>query len=681
MRYGRLLLFFVVGLCATFPAFVAAAANPALDALAQGSVVQFSWKEAVSEPFTFDVTINTSDKALNFAQVVGQPLTIGVAPGRTVSGMVESIEQVDHATAQGQYRLHLTPALNRLKFRSTSRTFYNLNTIQVVTAVLKEAGVQNVELRMAANPPVNEMTVQYQETDFSFVSRLLEEAGIHYHFEPSPTGEKVVLSDGNTGFPVLPAGKLVFATATNPAVVSFTRGQSLHSGQVQAGDYNWKTPTLDLTASAQAQIFGDLTERLFPAGIDTKVEAQAQANVRLASRLAEAQSCRGESTYPQLQAGHRVVLVGHPRADFNQEYVVTVVEHQRAGKEYRNAFRCLPAQIAYRPSSITPQPMISGVVSGIVVGPQGETKHVDQFGRVRVRFPWRSPGHSNQIELGDGGFVRVAQIATGVGSTAMWLPDVGDEVAIAFEHGDPRRPVVIGSLYNGKDVPPVALPENKHLSILRSQSAGGVKSELVYDGTPGNERLLIQSSQNVLTLAAGGVTLHGPSVAISATGDLVQRAGRALVVEAGADLSMKSGQNLSVTSQKDALVSVAGNIQLNSGGALQATVGSNAVLTVGGSLVMDSGKDLLLRTGQNFLLQSARAARLTAGEDTTIQTGKSLVANAGAMFQFVAAQTGTIQAGRGLAIRSDGNLDILGQDIAVKASGNLVTKGSKITQN
>jgi type VI secretion system secreted protein VgrG len=523
--------------------------------------------------------------------------------------------------------------------------------------------------------------VQYQETDFSFVSRLLEEAGIHYHFEPSPTGEKLVLSDGNAGFALLAIEKLVFAPAATPAVVSFSRGQSLHSGQVQAGDYNWKTPAADLTGSAQAPVFADLTERVFPAGIETKAEAQVQANLRLAARIAESQSCRGDSTYPQLQAGQRFILANHPRVDFNQEYVVTAVEHQRAGKEYRNTFRCIPAQIAYRPPSVTLQPVVSGVVSGLVVGPQGETKHVDQFGRVRVRFPWRSPGHSNQTELGDSGFVRVAQIATGVGSAAMWLPDVGDEVAIAFEHGDPRRPVVIGSLYNGKDVPPVALPANKHLSILRSQSAGGVKSELVYDGTPGNERLLIQSSQNVLTLAAGGVTLHGPSVAISATGDLVQRAGRALAVEAGADLSMKSGQNLSVTSQKDALVSVAGNIQLNSGGALQATVGSNAALTIGGSLVMDSGRDLSLRTGQNFLLQSARAARLTAGEDTMIQTGKSLVANAGAMFQFVAAQTGTIQAARGLTIRSDGNLEILGQDIALQASRNLVTKGSKITQN
>ena len=649
MWHDRCLPLLFAGLCAVLPVVSHAAGNPALDTLAQGTVVQFSGKEAVSEPFVFELTLAANDKTINFALVVGQPFTMAVASGRIVSGMIERIEQLESPTVQGHYRLRLVPSLNRLKYRSTSRTFYGMTTIDVVKALLTEAGVTNVEFRVTAAPPARELTVQYQESDFTFISRLLEEAGIHYHFEPSPNGDKVVFSDGNTGFPFLPSGKLVFATASIPAVSSFNRGQSLHSGQVQAGDYNWKTPAADLTAGAQSPFYGDLTERIFPAGVETKTDAQAQANIRLAARIADEQQCRGESSYPQLQAGQRIFLAGHPRADFNQEYVIMAVDHQRTAKEYRNTFRCLPVQIVFRPLPVTPQPVVSGVVSGIVIGPPGETKHVDQFGRVRIRFPWRSPAHSTQTDPGDSGFVRVSQIATGVGSTALWLPDVGDEVAIAFEHGDPNRPVIIGSLYNGKDMPPVPLPANKHLSILRTQAANGQKTETVYDATVGSERLVLQSGSQILTLGTNGITVQGSSLNLAA-----------------GTVSVQAQTQLSLTA----------------GAVLHVQAGADLVEQVGRNLMVEVEKDMLFKTAQNFTLTSQRNAQFTVGDDAVIVTGKSLVTQSGTLFKFVAAQTGTIQVGDGLlTIQRDGNIEIAGSNVAVKSRGNLVMKGSKITQN
>ncbi|MDO8357565.1 MAG: phage baseplate assembly protein V, partial [Nitrospirota bacterium] len=263
-----------------------------------------------------------------------------------------------------------------------------------------------------------------------------------------------------------------------------------------------------------------------------------------------------------------------------------------------------------------------------------ETKHVDQFGRVRIRFPWRNPSHSTQTDPGDSGFVRVAQIATGVGSAALWLPDIGDEVAIAFEHGDPNRPVIIGSLYNGKDMPPVGLPANKHLSLLRAQSSSGQKAEIIFDATAGHERLVLESGAQMLTLGTSGLTMAGSSVALSS--------GTSLQLQAGADLVQQVGRNM----------------------------------------VVEAGKDMLLKAGQNFALTSQRNAQFTVGDNAVIVTGKSLTTQSGAMLKFVAADTGTIQVGQGLlTIQRDGNIEIAGSNIAVKSSGNLVMKGSKITQN
>lgn len=662
MRLGMSGFVLGIGLCMVVPPHAGAAGNPTIDALSQGAVVQFIGKEAVSVPFSFEVTIATKDKGLNVGLAIGQPITLTVAPGRTVSGMVEGLEQFDNAAAQGLYRLRLTSSLERLQYRSASRTFYSMDAVQIAMGVLKEAGVANVETRIGTVLPRKELAIQYRETDLAFVSRLLEEAGIHYHVE---AGDRLVLSDANAGFPG--GMPLVFnpAPGAGPAVLSFTRGQALHSGQVQAGDYNWKTPTVDQTGVAQAVVFSDLTDHLFPAGIDSKPEAQMQSAIRLAAHVAEAQICRGESTIPQLQAGQRVKLQAHPRADFNQDYVILAVEHQQ-GKDYRNSFRCLPAQVAYRPVPLTAKPIVAGVVPGIVVGPPGETKFVDQYGRVKVRFPWRALQHSTVGEQGDAGFVRVGQIAAGVGSAALWLPEVGDEVLVAFEHGDPDRPVIVGSVYNGKDMPPVALPANQHVSLFRQRGANGVLTEVVLDGAPGAERLFLQ----------------GQSVSVTSGGDLLERAGRTMVVEAASDLSIKTGQSLSVLTQKDATVTIAGNTQWAIGGDAQWTVGKSLQQTVGLNHVMDIGKDLSIRAGQNYVLQIQRLVRLTAGDDAMLQVGKSLVVNAGAMFQFVAAQTGTLQVGDSfIGMKRDGSIDIFGKDVDVKSSGNLTLKGSKITQN
>lgn len=664
MRRLALLLVLTVAPAIGVAADGQAAGNPVVEALTKGSVVQFTGKEGISTPFEFDITVATGDKTLNVGMAVGQPIAIGVAAGRVVSGMVERAEQVDGPGSPGLYRLHLVPSAGRLKYRATSRTFYDKRVTDIVSQLLEEAGVANVELRVAVSQPVEPLIVQYQESDFQLLSRLLEGAGLHYHAEAGPAGDKFVIGDTNAAFPPSGPGAVTFGGG-GQAITSFSRGQALHSGLVQTGDYNWQTPAADLSMAAQAPVFGDLAERIFPAGVETKPEAQLAANARLAARVAEGQVCSGESTSPHLQAGTKVLLSGHPRADFNQEYVITAVEHQRTGKEYRNTFRCLPSQVLFRPLPSTPIPVVAGVVSGIVVGPPGETKFVDQYGRVKVRFPWRSPVHSNQNDPGDAGFVRVAQIATGAGATAMWLPDVGEEVLVAFEYGDPRRPVVVGSVYNAKDMPPVALPANKHLSILRQQTPGGGRTDLVFDGTPGNERLSIQS----------------PSMALVSAGDYVQRTGRAVVIEAATDVTVRTGQNLTVTSGGNLQTTVGGSWQTSIGTDVQWSVGRNMQTTVGSNAVLETGKDLSIRAGQHLQLQSARTTRLTVGDDALIQVGKSLVTNVGTMFQFVAAQTGTIQTARGLAIRSGGDIEILGDDISIKSSGNLTMKGSKITQN
>ena len=496
-----------------------AATNPDLAALLQAKVVQFTGTEHISRPFAFDIEITVPNPALKFTNIVGQPLQLTVAPGRVVAGMVENLEQLGATRRQGRYRVRIVPTLNRLAYRITSRTFAEMNSVQIVSSLLNDAGIPGLETRIGSSVSPQEISVQYQESELAFFSRLLENEGIHYHFELSGSGVKTVLGDSNNAFPVLSPGTLVFSAKKAPAITSFSRGLSLRSGKIQAGDFNWKTPQVNLTATAQSPLFRDLVEGVFPAPVNTLQDSQKFSAIRLGARVTEGQSCGGKSRYTHMQAGYRFLLSGHPRKEFNQEYVITGVEHQGTPKDYHNSFTCLPSNFVFRPSPLTPQPKIAGVLSGIVVGPQGESKYVDEFGRVRVRFPWRNPGFSDSSEYGDSGWVRVAQIATGVGNTAMWLPEVGDEVVIAFEHGDLNHPVVIGSLYNASSPPPVPLPDNKTQTLVRSRSipGGNISLELLMEAQAGQEHLTLRAGSQFIQITPQGITASSTINSPSAT--------------------------------------------------------------------------------------------------------------------------------------------------------------------
>ena len=485
-----------------------AATNPDLVALAKGRVIKFTGTEHISQPYAYDLDVTTPNPALNFAKVVGQPLKLTVARRRAVAGIIERIEQLGVPGRSGTYRLRIVPAINRLAYRITSRTFPEMDTIDIVNALFDGANISGLEARVnnALSPQV--ISVQYQESELTYFSRLLEQDGIHYHFELSGPGVKTVLGDSNTAFPALAPNQLVFGAKKSPSITSFSRGLALHSGRTQSGNFNWKTPQVNLTKTAQSNLFPDLVEGIFPAPVNSPQESQRFSAMRLEARITEAQVCKGKSTYTHLQAGHRFVLAGHPRKNFNQSYVITGVEHHGTHKGYHNTFTCLPANLTFRPSPVTPQPKVAGILPGLVVGPQGETTHVDEFGRVRVRFPWRNPAFSDSSDFGDSGWVRVAQIATGTGNTAMWLPEIGDEVAIAFEHGDPRHPVIVGNLYNAKSLPPRPLPDNKTQSVLRSRSipGGKVPLELFIEAKAGQEHLTLRTGSQFIRISPKEIT-------------------------------------------------------------------------------------------------------------------------------------------------------------------------------
>jgi type VI secretion system secreted protein VgrG len=556
---------------------VGAATNAASAALEQGSVIRFSGREAISQPFEFEVDLASPEKALNFATVVGQTLSVRLAADHTVHGMAESIEQVGLSGNNALYRIRLVPTIVKLKGRTNSRTFYDKDPQEIVAQVLSEAGISAFEFRISGSHPVRELAVQYQESDFAFISRILEAEGIHYHFEFSGSGHKVVFGDANNHFPMLAGNKLAISATGKSAISQFSRGLALHPGRVDAGDYNWLAPKVDLTGIATVNLFQDLTEQVRPAGAKSKPEAQRVAQMRLAANIASAQNCGGDSGYTHLQAGSRFVLQGHYRADFNQEYVLVGVEHEGTPQGYRNSFRCLPANLVYRPQVSTPRPVIAGVVPAVVVGPSGEERFYDEYGRVKVVFPWQA-GYPATLSdpAGDAGWVRVAQIGGGMKSPvqAMFLPTIGAEVAVAFEHGDPDRPLVIGTLYTAIDMPPYDPNTQKYSSGFKSLPKGGVRySEIRLDSTTDAESVLLLNQAGVLNQ----IRLDGT------------KGREKLLISGGRDVNMR-GQNV---------LAIQGGNRLN--------------VTTAGDLLVQGDRAITLRSGKHFLTIGPRGISASTG--------------------------------------------------------------------
>ena len=213
--------------------------------------------------------------------------------------------------------------------------------------------------------------------------------------------------------------------------------------------------------------------------IDIKAQGEALARIRMQEIESISQVVSGTSSCRTMAAGYRFTLTGHDRQELNQTYVITDVRHEanvNSGKNadgvetYTNEFLAIPLSIPFRPLRLTPQPFVRGPETGVVVGPKGEEILVDEYGRVKVQFHWDRQGKSDE---NSSGWIRVVQPWAGKQWGTLFIPRVGDEVLIDFLHGDLRRPIVVGSLYNGEDRPPVSLPAGQTITTIKSSSTRG----------------------------------------------------------------------------------------------------------------------------------------------------------------------------------------------------------------
>lgn len=591
-------------------------------------------QEGLSEPFRFTLTLRSGNPGLDPADIVGQNIAITVqtpgGPKRYLHGLCSRFAHSGFDRDFATYEAQVEPRLSLLRLSQDRRIFQAQSVDAIVKSVLQQGQVA-FSAKLSQTYAALEYCVQYDESDFDFISRLMEQAGIFYYFTYAASGHTMVLADANSAFAdCANAASLRFfppSSDSQPldAVTRFEREKRLALKQATADDYDFQKPSTSLAGSHAASAgSGQFYE--FATGHASVSAGAARARVRVEADQVQSQILRGQSHAYALAAGTRFTLTDHFVSALNTAYVLQRVQHRARDDGYVSAFEAFPASVNFRPPLKTPLPRAHGCETARVVGPSGEEIWTDKFGRIKVQFPWDRQGKGDDQSST---WIRVAQSAAGNGFGALVLPRVGQEVVVSYLQGDPQRPLVTGCVYNGENAPPVDLPGAQTQTVLRTRSSK--------QGQAGNElRLEDKKDAELFYLHAQKDMSVEIENALSTT---LKKGGQTHVLEEGdRSLELKKGKE-SHTIKGTRTVYVGGDETHTSRAAFHHTVSGDYELKVDGKLTITVGGALTLKTSADGLLQTGTALTLKSGTDLNTQAGTNLSAKAGAkMLQQAAVQ-------------------------------------------
>jgi len=594
---------------------------------------------------------------------------------RPLDVLIGKIHQLPADATADRYQLILRPWLWWLTLASNNRVFQNLTTSDIVTTIFKAHGFTDFMLSLTGSYEPREYCVQYGESDFAFVSRLLEEEGIFWFLTHEEGKHTLVLADSNDAFPPIPNGPKVPYLGQEIGVRELHGIRSAQyclqavAGTYSATDYEFTTPTTSLYSQAQADA-GQRAQYEHPGGYTAKARGDALTKQRVDGLRSQEKRLIGESDCRWLVPGHWFTLTGHYDAALNIDWVLTSVTHEADHERYRNRFEAIPKATAYRPARNTPKPRMH-TQTAKVVGKAGEEIWTDQYGRIKIQFPWDLEGKNDEASSC---WVRVVLPWSGKGFGMQFIPRIGQEVIVTFIDGDPDRPLVTGCVYNGDNALPYALPDNQTQSGIKTNSSkgGGGFNELRFEDKKDAEEVFLQAQKdmkvNVLNDSTATVghdetlTVQNARTRTVKEGDetiTLEKGKRSVTIQTGSDtLDVKDTRTVKVGA--DQTHSTGGNYSHQVSGNFELTVDGNLTIKVSGTLTLQSGGSLTLKTDADLAAQAGTSLTSKAGTSLTNQAGTSLTNKAGTTLTNDAGVSLTSKAGAEQTVDGGGMLTLKG---------------------
>ncbi len=661
-------------------------------------VRSFHAEERVSGLFRFSLEMICENADLAFTSIVGQGVTVSIAlvsgGPRYFHGVCTRFVQAGTFQGVTTYHAELRPWLWMLTLAQDCRIYQNLAVPDLVQALFKELGFTDFKVSLTGTYAAREYCVQFRESTFDFVSRLLEEEGISYWFTHASGAHTLVLADDPSAFadlPDLPTAQ--YANSTTGAQPQDTVGrctleQRVVTGSVAVDDYNFETPATDLYSTVEGK-GGTMLAYDYPGRFLVTADGQTRATVRLDAAEAEATVLRGESGCRAFTPGFAFTLAGHDRSDVNAKYALLSVAHSADQRSYSNAFQAIPATVTYRPPRTTPRPRIGGAQTATVVGKSGEEIWTDQYGRIVVQFHWDRQGKSDE---NSSCWIRVAQGWAGKAWGSVFIPRVGMEVIVSFLDGDPDQPIVSGCVYNAVQTVPYALPGEQTRSTIKSNSSkgGGGFNELRFEDKKDSEEIFMQAQKdlNVTVLNNATETVTQDRTATIQKGNeslTVSEGNRTVTVTKGNDaLTVSEGTHTVTVSKGDdthtisegkrTLAVTKGDEAHTVGGKRDVKVTGDETHTNSATFTHKSGGNYTLKVTGDLLIDATGNVTIKAGQGLTLKAGMAFAAEGGTSFSAKAGTSMAIEGGTTLAAKANAST-------TVESSGIMTVKGSLVKIN
>ena len=638
-------------------------------------------EEKLGGLFAFDLDLLSPNPEIDFQEMLGQSMTVKYErpdkENRYFNGIVSSFTQAGSHGDLALYRAKLVPWLWFLTRTTDSRIFQNRTVPDIIKDVFSDHGFSIFKESLVGEYREWAYCVQYRETDFSFISRLMEQEGIYYYFEHEDGKHNLVLADSASAHEMVPGYEEVpyYPAQENSRcerdhLNSWTLSQHIQPGAYALNGYDFKRPKANFLANAGVPVEHvnatiprehgrdsyEIYDYPYPGEYFEHTDGEHYARNRIEELQAQYETAQGNGDVAGLFAGSVFTLTNHfLREDQNRQYLISSASYKLGPQEYESKFEggsdatfstsigVIGAEQAFRTARNTKKPTVRGIQTAIVVGPPEEEIHIDEYGRVKVQFHWDRYGEANE---NSSCWIRVAHIWAGSNWGGVHHPRIGQEVIVDFLEGDPDRPLITGRVYNYDNMPPYELPANKTQS--------GIKSRSSLEGTPQNFNEIRfedkKDSEEVYVHAEKDYNTHVEN-------DQSTTVERDQFNTIGNDREKDVGNNETSVIGVDRGVKVGNNHTENVGKNQSITVGENVTISIGKDLSETVGGSSTLTVTDDYSVQ-AKTISLTADDEISLQTGSAQI-----------------------VMKSNGDITIKGNNITVQGGGDVVITGSQVAVN